>query len=307
MRSISEVLWDEWLAVPFSGPGEADLEAAALLLSMKERATNNLSSLRSKRFFVFRRLHKLWDAGTWKSMGDLGSLLRLPPDLKGRPSLSVPVSLIEKAIELSDGVSGRNAGERWAWLRGVWGGVGSLYLPQTGYYLVIRIDGEKAVLRENTGTLLRKARVCFKERSRISHLDILIRDQGQIVNFLAGLNLFQAGLLMEEKSLMRSMRNRANKLVNCDSANIRKSLDAAEKQLELAECLRYEGVLDRLPPSFRELVLVRLENPSISLRELGQLLSRPVTKSTVEYRWNRLGRLAEIAMKGDGCHVPRES
>lgn len=278
-----------------------------MLLSMKERTANTFLSLRSKRFFVFRRLHKLWDSGTWKSMGDLGSLLRLPPDLKGRPSLSVPVSLIEKATALSDGIFGRNAGERWAWLRGVWGGVGSLYLPQTGYYLVIRIDGGKAILRENTVTLLRRAKIRFTERNRISHLDILIRDQAQIVSFLAGLNLFHAGLLMEEKSLMRSMRNRANKLVNCDSANIRKSLDAAEKQLAMAERLLSEGVLDRLPPSFRELVRVRLENPSISLRELGQLLSRPVTKSTVEYRWNRLGRLAEIVMKGDGCHVPRES
>lgn len=179
MRSISEVLWDEWLAAPFSSPGEADLEAAALLLAMKERAMENLSSLRSKRFFVFRRLHKLWDAGAWKSMGDLGSLLRMPPDLKGHPSLSVTVSLMEKALELSDGVSGRNAGERWAWLRGVWGGAGSLYLPQTGYYLVIRIDSGKTVLRENIGTLLRKAKIRFTERSRISHLDILIRDQGR--------------------------------------------------------------------------------------------------------------------------------
>lgn len=307
MRSITDVLWDEWLAAPFCTPVEADLEVAALLLSMKEQATNTLFSLRSKRFFVFRRLHKLWDAGTWKSMGDLGSLLRLPPDLKGRPSLSVPVSLLAKATELSSAVPGRNAGERWAWLRGVWGGLGALYLPQTGYYMVIRIEGEKNLLRENTGALLKKARIRFMERSRVSHVDILIRDQAQIVGFLAGLNLFQTGLLMEEKSLMRSMRNRANKLVNCDSANIRKSLDAAEKQLALAQRLCSEGVLDRLPPSFRELVRVRLENPSVSLRELGQLLSRPVTKSTVEYRWNRLGRLAEIAMKGDGCHVPRES
>ena len=307
MRSISEELWDEWLAGPIEGPAEADYEAAALLLSMKEKRDALLPSLASKRFFVFRRLHRLWSAGSWKKLGDLGSLLKLPPDLKGHPSLSVPPKLIETASQISRGVPERNPQARWAWLRGVWGGLGALYLPQTGYYLVIRIEEGKMIAREKTSSLLKHSGIRFTERLRSPHVDFLIRDQGQIVSFLTGLNLFRAVLLLEEKSVMRSMRNRANKLVNCDSANIRKSLDAAERQMELAEKVCSSGLLDKLPGSFRELVQVRLQNPSVSLRELGQLLSRPVTKSTVEYKWSRLGRLVDNAMKGDGCHVPWES
>lgn len=307
MRSITEELNDEWLTSPITSPADADSEAAALLLSMKEKRENGVPFLFSKRFSVFRRLHRLWNAGSWKGLGDLGGLLRLPPDLRGRPALSVSPALIENASRISREVPERNTQARWAWLRGVWGGLGSLYLPKTGYYLVIRIEEESDLLREKAASFLRHSGIRFSERLRLSHVDILIRDQGQIVSFLTGLNLFRTGLLLEEKSVMRSMRNRANKLVNCDSANIRKSLDAAERQMELAERVRSMALLDRLPVPFRELVQIRLENPSISLRELGQLLSRPVTKSTVEYRWSRLGRLVDNAMKGDGCDVPWES
>jgi DNA-binding transcriptional regulator WhiA len=307
MRPIAEELWDEWLAAPVGRAEETDSETAALFLSMKEKRNRAGMSLSSKRLFVFRRLHRLWNAGNWREFGDLGSFLRLPPDLKGHPEIHVPQAVIEKAIGISRAVHEGNPRLRWAWLRGIWGGLGSLYLPQTGYYLVFRIEERKKMLGEKTAHLLKQAGIRYCERCRSLHSDVLIRDQAQIVSFLTGLGLFRTGLLLEEKSVMRSMRNRANKLVNCDSANIRKSLDAAERQMELAERVRSFGLLDRLTPSYRELVLMRLENPSISLRELGQLLSRPVTKSTVEYRWSRLGRLVENAMKGDGCHVPWES
>jgi hypothetical protein len=307
MRSIPEALWDEWLQCPLEGSVESDLEAAALLLSMKEKTEGETILLSTRRFFVFRRLHRLWNAGSWKDLGDLGSFLKVPPDLKGRPLLSGEAGLFEKALRTSREMPERNPKARWAWLRGVWGVLGSLYLPQTGYHLVLRMEERKSLVRETTRSLLRQSGVRFSERFRLNQTDLLIRDQGQIVSFLTGLGLFRTGLLLEERSVMRSMRNRANKLVNCDSANIRKSLDAAERQVELAERVRSCGLLDRLPAVFREMVQVRLDNPSISLRELGQLLSKPVTKSTVEYRWSRLGRLVDNAMKGDGRHVPWES
>lgn len=304
---ISDVLWDEWLASPISDSTEADSEVAALLLSMRRRLEGERVSLISKRFFVFRRLHKLWSMGTWNQLGDLGTLLRLPPDLRGHPMLSVAPSLMEKASHITRGVTEAPPKNRWGWLRGLWGGLGSLYIPQTGYYLVFRIEEGKGLLREKGTALLKSNGIRFSERSRPPHHDILVRDQEQIVALLTGLNLYRAGLLLEERTLMRSMRDRANKLVNCDASNIRKSLDAAERQMELANKVRTSGLMDKLPFPFRELVQVRLDNPSVSLRELGQLLSRPVTKSTVEYRWSRLGRLVENAMKGDGCHVPWES
>ncbi|HOV28458.1 MAG TPA: DNA-binding protein WhiA [Synergistales bacterium] len=307
MSAIAEKLWDEWLTAPVNGEREADAEIGALILSMKGKEEKDKTALSSRRLFLFRRLHRLWNAGTWKEFGELGSFLRFPPDLKGHPALVVPQSMMEKALGILRYLQEGPPGCRWAWLKGVWGGLGSLYLPQTGYYLVFRFEQKKRPIEEKTAALLKLSGIRYTERFRSFHTDLLIRDQAQIVSFLSGLGLYGTGLALEEKSLMRSMRNRANKLVNCDSANIRKSLDAAERQLELAERVRSSGLFDRLAPSYRELVTTRLENPSASLRELGQMLSRPVTKSTVEYRWSRLGRLLENTVKGDGCHVPWES
>jgi hypothetical protein len=308
MSAIAEKLWDEWLVAPVNGVKEADAEIGAILLSMKEkREEKGGTLLSSRRLVLFRRLHRLWNDGTWKEFGELGSFLRLPPDLKGHPALNAPCPMVEKALGTLRFLHEGPPGARWAWLRGIWGGLGSLYLPQTGYYLVFRFEQKKRLIEEKAAMLLKLSGIRFTERFRSFHTDLLIRDQSQIVSFLSGLGLFGASLALEERSLMRSMRNRANKLVNCDSANIRKSLDAAEKQMELAQQVRSSSLFDRLAPSYRELVTVRLENPSASLRELGQLLSRPITKSTVEYRWSRLGRLMENTVKGDGCHVPWES
>ena len=84
------------------------------------------------------------------------------------------------------------------------------------------------------------------------------------------------------------MRNRANKLVNCDSANINKSLAVAQNQLQTIKKLETQGLVETLPEHLKELVFLRKENPSATLGELGQFLSRPITKSTVKYRWRKL-------------------
>ena len=104
---------------------------------------------------------------------------------------------------------------------------------------------------------------------------------------------------MEDKAIMRSMRDRANRIRNCDTANIRRALRVAEEQTALALRLRDTGVIGRLPPSLRHLVEARLKNPEASLSELGEGLSPPITKSTVKYRWQRLGGYAEAMGMGE--------
>lgn len=81
-------------------------------------------------------------------------------------------------------------------------------------------------------------------------------------------------------------------IVNCDSANIRKSLEAAARHIALSKRLVEMNALEYLPDDLKELVVLRLQHPSLTLKELGQMLSRPVSKSTVEYRWNKLSRWA---------------
>jgi DNA-binding protein WhiA len=98
---------------------------------------------------------------------------------------------------------------------------------------------------------------------------------------------------LESDAVLRLVKSQANRERNCDTANIRKSLSAALKQMDIARRLAGGGNFQALPEPLRELVELRLENPDASLAELGKLLCPPVTKSTVKYRWGRLEALQE--------------
>ena len=112
------------------------------------------------------------------------------------------------------------------------------------------------------------------------------------------------GTIMEDMAIMRSMRDRANRIRNCDTANIKRTLKVAEEQTALALEIRDAGLIERLPPALRQLVEARLGNPEASLAELGEGLSPPITKSTVKYRWQRLSGYAEtLTARQDGIEA----
>jgi DNA-binding protein WhiA len=141
--------------------------------------------------------------------------------------------------------------------------------------------------------MLHKSRVSWRERPVHGKHEIILRDQEGIVSFLSKIGLANVSLRMEDKAILRSMRDQANRMRNCDTANIRKTLSAAEEQRELALKLLNKGLLATLPLPLKALVEARLEHPEESLSDLGSRLSPPVTKSTVKYRWRRLYELAE--------------
>jgi hypothetical protein len=96
------------------------------------------------------------------------------------------------------------------------------------------------------------------------------------------------------------MKNRANMLVNCDSSNIRKTLEAASRQLDLARAAAESPGFESLPEVLKNLVCSRLANPSATLGELGLLQSPPISKSTVQYRWKKLELIMGPAVVGRG-------
>ena len=89
------------------------------------------------------------------------------------------------------------------------------------------------------------------------------------------------------------MRNSVNRKVNCETANISKTVNAAVKQLEDIELIRSKLGLDQLPQNLREMALIRLEYPEAALKELGNYLTPPVGKSGVNHRLRKLAEIAE--------------
>jgi DNA-binding protein WhiA len=187
---------------------------------------------------------------------------------------------------ITEGSALRNGSEKWAWFRGLWGGCGALYLPRSGYYMTFRPRGAESA--ERAKAILSSAGIPPSAREKRGRTEYMLRDQEQIVTCLSKMGLVKSSLVLEETAIVRSIRNRVNKVINCDSANIRKTVESARNQLALADRIDAEGLWDLLTPAQAELVSTRRLNPSASLSELGQLMSRPVSKSTVEYRWRKL-------------------
>jgi hypothetical protein len=94
------------------------------------------------------------------------------------------------------------------------------------------------------------------------------------------------------------MRGSVNRIVNCETANIGKVVDAACRQVEDIKYIRSKMSLEELPPTLKEMAYLRLEYPDSSLKELGELCDPPVGKSGVNHRLRKLSQLAEKMGKG---------
>ncbi|MDD2361658.1 MAG: DNA-binding protein WhiA [Oscillospiraceae bacterium] len=92
--------------------------------------------------------------------------------------------------------------------------------------------------------------------------------------------------------IVKDIRNTANRITNCENANIDKTVTAAVNQIAAIRKIEQIQGLDSLPDDLRELALIRLENPDLSLRELGERLNEPISRSGVNHRLNRLIKIA---------------
>ena len=98
---------------------------------------------------------------------------------------------------------------------------------------------------------------------------------------------------LENVRILKEMRNSVNRKVNCETANINKTVSAAVRQVEDIMYIRDTVGLEKLPEGLRDAALTRLANPEAALRELGSLMSEPVGKSGVNHRLRKLSELAD--------------
>lgn len=283
MHSPVSDLRDEWSAFPCEAE-VSTYETAGLIAGLAAKRDDlGTITLSSSRLWALRRLLKLWKFSCWESRLNIAACMLVPEAMKGRVRIVLPEEFYDEIMCFS---LQKSAERPWDWTRGLWGSCGALYVPRSGYYLVIRTGRDDVA--ERMDLILRKARIVPGARVVHGVHELIVRDQQAIVTFLSKIGLTDISLSMEDKAILRAMRDQANRMRNCDTANIRKSLKAAEQQLELALRLQKNGMLATLPSHLNELVLARLARPEASLSEVGEALSPPVTKSTVKYRWKRL-------------------
>ena len=296
MEKLREVIRDDWSAVLVDNSVKASVEISGILSGLVAGCDKEGMVFSSRRFFLFRKLKKLWELSDWGRSGQTLNLI-IPAGRKGRVSLRLDDETVLKGISYYGDLH-RVESLSWHWLRGLFGSCGTLSLPRTGYYMSFRVsESSQWDPIEKLEKVLSSQGISFRKRQRRNFSEFVLRDQSSIVVMLSNMLMFKASLLLEEKALLRSIKERANKIVNCDASNIRKSLESAQRQVELARMLLARGDVLRLPDKLRELVYARLENPSATLNELGQALSRPVSKSTVKYRWGKIELLTRMSLK----------
>ena len=180
--------------------------------------------------------------------------------------------------------------EERAFLRGAFLAAGSLSDPEKSYHLEIVCSDEKkaGILKK----LLRKfgADAGIVGRKRFSV--VYLKDSSEIVDVLGWMEAPGALMDMENVRIYKEMRNSVNRQVNCEAANISKTVNASMKQVQDIEYIRDTAGLDSLPEHLREMAEVRLEHPDTPLKELGEYLNPPVGKSGVNHRLRKLSEYA---------------
>ncbi|MEW8957495.1 MAG: DNA-binding protein WhiA [Moorella sp. (in: firmicutes)] len=178
---------------------------------------------------------------------------------------------------------------RAAYLRGAFLVAGSVNKPTTTHHLEFLIEGEDEALRLQD--IMRHLELQPRLSRRKGGLVLYLKDSEQIVRALSLMGAHSAVLAYENVRIFKEMRNRVNRLVNCETANLSKSVETGLRQAEniryLVATLGWEG----LPPGLQEIAALRLQHPEASLKELGEMLDPPVGKSGVNHRLRRLEHL----------------
>jgi hypothetical protein len=177
-----------------------------------------------------------------------------------------------------------------SYLRGAFLGGGFVADPHGDFHFELTAETEQHA-RDLVGLMAR-----FGIEARVTRrrglFAVYLKGAEPIVTFLALVGAHRALLRTEDVRIIKSMRNDVNRLVNAETANLQKSADAAIAQVEDIRYLADLHGLAWLPPALQELAQLRLDHPDVSIRELGEYATPPLSKSAVYHRIRRIESLA---------------
>ncbi len=185
----------------------------------------------------------------------------------------------------------RNSCCKRAFLRDAFLCTGSISDPNKGYHLefVCNYEGQARQIQELIESFDIEARIVVRKK----YFVLYVKEGAGIVDLLNIMEAPVSLMKLENLRIVKEMRNSINRRVNCDVANIAKTVNAAAKQIEDITYIRDHYGFNKLSDGLREMAEVRLENPEATLGELGKLLDPPMGKSGVNHRLRKLSELAE--------------
>ena len=203
-----------------------------------------------------------------------------------------PYGEIEENLSLAQNVVLMQNCCKRAFIRGAFLAAGSISDPEKSYHFEIACATE-AKAQQIQGIILSMG-IEAKIVQRKKYFVVYIKEGSQIVDILNVMEAPVALMELENIRILKEMRGSVNRQVNCETANINKTVSAAVKQMEDIIYIRDTAGFEQLPKNLKEIAELRLSRPEATLKELGEALDPPVGKSGVNHRLRKLGNMAEL-------------
>lgn len=175
--------------------------------------------------------------------------------------------------------------------RGIFLGAGAINNPEKTYHLSIGLNTEENA--KKISEELEVNGINLKTIQKNNSYHIYTKEGEEISKILAFIGANKAVLEFENIRVEREMRNKINRMVNCEAANLNKTMNASIEQIEAINKLKNTGKIRNLDESLKEIAEIRLKNPNASLIEIGKMLKNPIGKSGVNYRLKKIIELAK--------------
>lgn len=184
----------------------------------------------------------------------------------------------------------KTVNEKKAYIRGAFMGSGSITNPKKGYHLEFVSENESNAyfLMDVINEFGFNSKIITRKEKYI----VYIKDSEQISDFLSLIGAYNSVLKYENIRVIKEMRNNVNRIVNCETANLNKTVKSSYDQVEDIKLIDKEIGLDNLDEDLKEVAILRLNNRSMSLNDIANSLDSKVSKSTVNYRFKKLRKIA---------------
>ena len=169
-------------------------------------------------------------------------------------------------------------------------GAGSINNPEKKYHLEMGIKNKEKA--EKIKEYIMKYDIKCNIIEKNTQYVIYLKDGEEISKFLALLGANKSVIKFEQIRVQREMNNKINRIVNCETANLNKTINASIEQIEAIKRLKSSNKFETLDETLKEIAEIRLKNPNASLIELGKMLKKPIGKSGVNYRLKKILEMA---------------
>ena len=195
----------------------------------------------------------------------------------------------------------RRVPDAGAFCAGAFIGAGSISDPEKDYHL--EITTPDSVLAEALRGMLNENDIPAGLAQRGKRSVVYVKSSEAIEDLLTLMGATRSSIDLMNTKILKDVRNKANRIANCDNANIERTLKASERQIEDIRYIVDTEGFDSLSPELRDMAMVRLENPDVSLSELGTMLEKTLGRSGVNHRLRRLSEIAAEMRERHGTNI----